>query len=143
MSGACRAATSSPRSCSPSDKGKPYDAAEFDQVVQAAVDEAVKKQVAAGVTIVSDGELGKVGYSTYVIERLSWLRRTFARKPALDLAAVPALAKKLATSWARQEFARAACVGPVKLRQRSSRSATISAASAPRSTGMEKARARS
>ena len=52
------------------DHGKPYDAAEFDRTVQNAVDDAVKKQVAAGVTIVSDGELGKVGYSTYVTERL-------------------------------------------------------------------------
>ena len=53
------------------DKGEAYDAAEFDRVVQAAVDEAVRKQVATGVSVVSDGELGKVGYSTYVIERLA------------------------------------------------------------------------
>ena len=43
------------------DKGEAYDAAEFDRVVQAAVDEAVRRQVDAGVSIVSDGELGKVG----------------------------------------------------------------------------------
>src|SRR5688572_33356441 len=51
------------------DKGEAYDAAEFDRVVQAAVDEAVRLQVASGVSVVSDGELGKVGYSTYIIER--------------------------------------------------------------------------
>src|SRR5690606_35500618 len=75
--------------------GEAYDAAEFDRVVQAAVDEAVRKQVAAGVSIVSDGELGKVGYSTYVIERLSGFGGHSPRKPALDLAQVPELAKKL------------------------------------------------
>ncbi|MEO0063174.1 MAG: hypothetical protein RLZZ08_1734, partial [Pseudomonadota bacterium] len=53
------------------DKGEPYDEAEFDRLVQAAIDQAVQDQVAAGVSIVSDGELGKVGYSTYIIERLS------------------------------------------------------------------------
>ena len=98
------------------DHGQPYDAAEFDRVVQNAVDEAVKKQVAAGVTIVSDGELGKVGYSTYVTERLTGFGGHVERKPALDLAAHPALAKKLAAIMGRQEFVRAACIGPVRLR---------------------------
>jgi 5-methyltetrahydropteroyltriglutamate--homocysteine methyltransferase len=98
------------------DHGKPYDVAEFDKVVQAAVDDAVRKQVAAGVTIVSDGELGKVGYSTYVTERLTGFGGHVERKPALDLAAHPALAKKLAAIMGRQEFVRAACVDPVKLR---------------------------
>src|SRR5438105_2723147 len=49
------------------DHGETYDAALFDRVVQQAVNEAVAAQIAAGVTIVSDGELGKVGYSTYMI----------------------------------------------------------------------------
>jgi len=98
------------------DHGKPYDAAEFDHVVQAAVDDAVARQVAAGVTIVSDGELGKVGYSTYVTERLSGFGGNVERKPARDLAAHPALAKKLAAIMGRQEFVRAACVGEVRLK---------------------------
>jgi 5-methyltetrahydropteroyltriglutamate--homocysteine methyltransferase len=98
------------------DHGKPYDPAEFDRVVQNAVDHAVKKQVAAGVTIVSDGELGKVGYSTYVTERLTGFGGHVDRKPALDLAAHPALAKKLAAIMGRQEFVRAACIGEVRLK---------------------------
>ena len=73
------------------DKGEAYDAAEFDRLVQAAVDEAVRLQVANGLSVVSDGELGKVGYSTYVIERLSGFGGHSPRKPALDLAAVPEL----------------------------------------------------
>lgn len=98
------------------DHGQPYDAAAFDTAVQAAVDDAVARQRAAGVTIVSDGELGKVGYSTYVTERLSGFGGNVERKPALDLAAHPALAKKLAVIMGRQEFVRAACVGAVRLK---------------------------
>lgn len=98
------------------DHGQPYDAAAFDTVVQAAVDDAVARQRAAGVTIVSDGELGKVGYSTYVTERLSGFGGNVERKPALDLAAHPALAKKLAAIMGRQEFTRAACVDTVRLK---------------------------
>jgi len=98
------------------DHGNPYDADAFERTVQAAIDDAVQKQVAAGVTIVSDGELGKVGYSTYVTERLDGFGGHVERKPALDLAAHPALAKKLAAIMGRQEFVRAACVGPVRLK---------------------------
>ena len=97
------------------DKGEAYDEAEFDRVVQAAIDEAVKKQVEAGVSVVSDGELGKVGYSTYIIERLSGFGGHTPRKPAKDLAQVPELAKKLAHIMGSQEFTRASAIAKVEL----------------------------
>ncbi|WP_179504444.1 MULTISPECIES: cobalamin-independent methionine synthase II family protein [unclassified Sphingomonas] len=97
------------------DAGKPYDAGEFDAKVGAAVKAAVQAQVEAGVSIVSDGELGKVGYSTYMIERLSGFGGHIDRKPAADLAEVPNLAKKLSAIMGSQEFVRASCIGPVKL----------------------------
>jgi len=98
------------------DHGEAYDVAEFDRVVQAAVDEAVERQVAAGVSIVSDGELGKVGYSTYIIERLEGFGGHTERKPARDLAPLPELRKKLAAIMGDQEFTRASCIAPVKLK---------------------------
>ena len=97
------------------DAGDPYDAAAFDTAVQTAVDAAVAAQVDAGVTIVSDGELGKVGYSTYIIERLSGFGGHTDRKPALDLAPLPELRTKLAAIMGAQEFTRAACIADVKL----------------------------
>ncbi len=97
------------------DHGQPYDAEAFDRLVQAAVNEAVAKQEAAGVSIASDGELGKVGYSTYITERLSGFGGNVARKPALDLAPLPELRKKLAAIMGEQEFVRASCIGPVRL----------------------------
>lgn len=97
------------------DKGEPYDAAEFDRVVQAAVDDAVRQQVAAGVSVISDGEIGKVGYSTYIIERLSGFGGHTPRKPAMDLAEVPELTKKLAHIMGAQEFTRASAIAKVEL----------------------------
>lgn len=97
------------------DHGEPYDADAFDRVVQAAVDDAVAQQVAAGVTIVSDGELGKVGYSTYMIERLSGFGGHTDRRPAADLAPLPELRAKLAHIMGSQEFTRASCIGDVRL----------------------------
>ncbi len=98
------------------DKGEPYDAEAFDTAVQAAVTDAVARQVAAGVSIVSDGELGKVGYSTYMIERLEGFGGHVERRAAADLAEHPGLAKKLSAMMGSQEFTRASCIGPVRLR---------------------------
>ena len=98
------------------DHGEPYDAEAFDRTVQAAVDEAVVRQVHAGVSVVSDGELGKVGYSTYIIERLEGFGGHSDRKPALDLAPLPDLRSKLAAIMGSQEFTRASCIAPVRLR---------------------------
>jgi 5-methyltetrahydropteroyltriglutamate--homocysteine methyltransferase len=97
------------------DKGEAYDAALFDTTVQQAVSDAVTAQIAAGVSIVSDGELGKVGYSTYMIERLSGFGGHIDRKVAADLAPLPELRQKLAATMGSQEFTRASCIGPVKL----------------------------
>jgi 5-methyltetrahydropteroyltriglutamate--homocysteine methyltransferase len=97
------------------DKGEAYDAEQFDSVVQEAVTAAVAAQLDTGVTIVSDGELGKVGYSTYMIERLSGFGGHIDRKPAADLAPLPDLRDKLAAIMGSQEFTRASCIGPVRL----------------------------
>lgn len=97
------------------DHGQDYDVDRFDSVVSAAVTSAVDAQIAAGVSIVSDGELGKIGYSTYVTERLSGFGGDVPRKPALDLAPLPELRRKLAAVMGDQEFVRAACIGPVRL----------------------------
>ena len=97
------------------DHGEPFDAAAFEQLVQAAVEDAVAQQQAAGVSIVSDGEMGKVGYATYIKERLTGFGGHVERKPALDLAPLPELRRKLALIMGEQEFVRASCVGPVRL----------------------------
>ncbi|OYY70264.1 cobalamin-independent methionine synthase II family protein [Sphingomonas sp. 28-63-12] len=97
------------------DKGDPYDEVAFDHVVQSLLDEAVIAQLAAGVSIMSDGELGKVGYSTYMIERLSGFGGHTDRKPALDLAPLPELRAKLAHIMGSQDFVRASCIDKVRL----------------------------
>ena len=97
------------------DHGEKGDEAAFDVLVTAEIEKAVRAQVDAGVTIVSDGELGKVGYSTYITQRLSGFGGHVDRTPAKDLADLPALRQKLAAIMGTQEFTRAACIGEVKL----------------------------
>ena len=51
------------------DRGELVDG-DLDARIRAAVAEVVRRQVEAGVAIVNDGEASKIGYSTYVKERL-------------------------------------------------------------------------
>jgi 5-methyltetrahydropteroyltriglutamate--homocysteine methyltransferase len=97
------------------DHGESYDVAEFDRLVQSAIDRAVDDQIAAGVSVVSDGEIGKVGYSTYITERLSGFGGDVPRKPALDLAPLVEFRQKQTAIMGAQEFVRAACSSEVKL----------------------------
>ena len=53
------------------EQGKPIDAAAFETATAQAVDEVVAKQVAAGVDVVSDGEMSKPSYTTYIRHRVS------------------------------------------------------------------------
>jgi 5-methyltetrahydropteroyltriglutamate--homocysteine methyltransferase len=62
-------------------RGVPVDAAAFAARTRAAVAEAVRKQVSAGVDVVNDGEQSKVGFSTYVKERLTGFGGAVAQRP--------------------------------------------------------------
>jgi 5-methyltetrahydropteroyltriglutamate--homocysteine methyltransferase len=53
------------------DRGEAVDPQEFDRVVGGAVSDRVQHQVHAGVDWVSDGEMSKIGYATYIRHRLS------------------------------------------------------------------------
>lgn len=97
------------------DHGDAVDEAAFDALVTKEIEGAVRAQVEAGVTIVSDGELGKVGYSTYITRRLSGFGGHVDRVLARDLANLPDLRQKLAAIMGTQAFTRAACIGPVRL----------------------------
>src|ERR1700749_2234518 len=48
------------------DEGKPVDRDEYDRVIAAAVTDRVRHQVDAGIDVVSDGEMSKIGYATYI-----------------------------------------------------------------------------
>jgi len=48
-----------------------YDRAEFDETIASAVGNAVERQVEVGIDVVSDGEMSKISYATYIKERIS------------------------------------------------------------------------
>ena len=103
------------------EKGAAVDPAEFNRVVRAAVADIVKRQVDLGIDVVSDGETGKIGYSTYVTDRLTGFSTegpTETARPHLDLAPFPELRRKMGLLTGPRPFKRVSCVGPVKVRDR-------------------------
>ena len=73
--------------------GEPAAAA---ATIAGAVAEVVRRQVAIGIDVVSDGEMSKISYATYIAERLSGFGGDTPREPGQDLVEFPGLLKKLA-----------------------------------------------
>jgi 5-methyltetrahydropteroyltriglutamate--homocysteine methyltransferase len=84
--------------------------------IASAVKEVVRRQVEVGLDIVSDGEMSKVSYATYVSERLSGFDGDTPREPGQDLVEFPGLLKKLAERGATAKYRRPRCVGPVSVK---------------------------
>jgi 5-methyltetrahydropteroyltriglutamate--homocysteine methyltransferase len=92
-----------------------FDRDAFDAVMRRGVDEVVARQRAIGIDIVSDGETSKVGYATYIKDRLAGFDGHHPRPPHLDLAPHPDLREALGRMTGPQSFRRAACIGPIEL----------------------------
>jgi 5-methyltetrahydropteroyltriglutamate--homocysteine methyltransferase len=84
--------------------------------IASAVKEVVQRQADAGIDIVSDGEMSKISYATYVSERLSGFGGDTPREPGQDLVEFPGLLKKLADRGATAKYRRPRCVGPVAVK---------------------------
>ncbi|MCY4052360.1 MAG: cobalamin-independent methionine synthase II family protein [Hyphomicrobiales bacterium] len=93
---------------------KPYDRAAFDACMTAACAETVRRQVEAGVDIVSDGETSKISYATYVKDRYTGFSGDSPRNAPGDLKLFPGFLKRLADEGGTPQYARPMCTGPVE-----------------------------
>ena len=89
------------------------DPAEFSAVVGHAVDDIVAAQVAAGVDLVSDGEMSKISYATYIKDRITGFEGDSPRSPPSDLEAFPSFLERQAKGGGTPTYRRPRCVGPV------------------------------
>ena len=96
------------------ENGKDYDQAAFDACMTSAVSETVRKQVEAGVDIVSDGETSKISYATYVKDRYTGFDGDSPRNAPADLKMFPGFLQRLADDGGTPQYARPMCVGEVK-----------------------------
>jgi 5-methyltetrahydropteroyltriglutamate--homocysteine methyltransferase len=94
----------------------PDFSAAANETLATAVAEVVRRQVSAGVDVVSDGELSKISYATYIKDRITGFEGDTPREPGLDLIEFPRLLKKLADSGATAKYKRPRCVGPIAVK---------------------------
>lgn len=92
----------------------PFDQVEFDVCMTSACAETVRKQVEAGVDIVSDGETSKISYATYVKDRYTGFSGDSDRNAPGDLKLFPGFLKRLANDGGTPQYARPKCTGEVK-----------------------------
>ena len=90
-----------------------YNQDNFDNVMNKAVLETVKKQVDSGVDIVSDGETSKISYATYVKDRYNGFSGDSPRNPPADLKLFPSFLKRLADDGGTPTYARPMCTDRV------------------------------
>lgn len=93
---------------------EPYDTGAFDACMADAVAETVRKQVEAGVDIVSDGETSKISYATYVKDRYTGFSGDSPRNAPADLKMFPGFLQRLADDGGTPQYARPMCTGEVR-----------------------------
>ncbi len=95
------------------ERGEAVDPSEFDRVIGEAVAACVARQVASGVDIVSDGEMSKISYATYIKDRITGFDGDSPRIAPADLEAFPAFLERAARGGGTPTYRRPRCVGPI------------------------------
>ena len=90
-----------------------YDSDAFDACMSAACAETVRRQVEAGIDIVSDGETSKISYATYVKDRYTGFSGDSPRNAPGDLKLFPTFLERLANDGGTPQYARPMCTGEV------------------------------
>jgi 5-methyltetrahydropteroyltriglutamate--homocysteine methyltransferase len=101
------------------DRGEEVDRARYDRVIRVAVSDRVQHQVDAGIDLVSDGEMSKIGYATYIRHRLSGFEvGDVPRATPADLDAYPRFRDRLAKEGGSARYLRPICRGPITYEHR-------------------------
>jgi 5-methyltetrahydropteroyltriglutamate--homocysteine methyltransferase len=98
------------------DRGDSYDPADFDATIRRGVADAISRQSEAGIDIVSDGEMGKISYATYIRHRLTGFEGDSARPTPQDLDEYPEYRDRLVAGGASAKYRRPVCKGAIKVK---------------------------
>jgi 5-methyltetrahydropteroyltriglutamate--homocysteine methyltransferase len=96
------------------ERGEGHDRGDFARVMREGVDAAVRRQVEAGVDVVSDGETSKISYATYVKDRYTGFAGDSPRNAPADLKMFPSFLQRIAKAGGTPHYARPMCVGEVR-----------------------------
>jgi 5-methyltetrahydropteroyltriglutamate--homocysteine methyltransferase len=95
--------------------GIPVDKAALEQRIRQGVDDAVARQVKAGIDIVNDGEWGKPSYATYIKDRLTGFGGTGNTYVFQDVEAFPSTKARVLADPGRKHRRAPACNAPISV----------------------------
>jgi len=98
------------------EKGELEDLAELKTAIANGVKEVVLKQAESGVDIVSDGEMSKISYATYIKDRITGFDGDSPRNPPKDLEEFPGFLDRQAKGGGTPTYRRPKCVGEIKVK---------------------------
>jgi 5-methyltetrahydropteroyltriglutamate--homocysteine methyltransferase len=97
------------------DRGDGLDPSRFEDAVSAGVREAVSLQAESRVDIMSDGEMSKISYATYIRHRVTGFEPgDVPRATPQDLDEYPEFRDRLVRMGASPKYLRPICKGPIK-----------------------------
>ena len=99
------------------DKEEKIDINHFDEIVKRDVKKIVKKQKDLGIDFVSDGEMSKISYATYVKNRLDGFSGESERKAPKDLDDFPSFKERIARTGGTPTYTRPCCTGELKVKE--------------------------
>jgi len=92
------------------------DEQEFNDTIREAVDVVVARQVKSGVDIVSDGEMSKISYATYIKDRITGFEGDSPRNPPKDLEDFPGFLQRAAKGGTTPTYSRPCCVSKIEVK---------------------------
>lgn len=98
------------------EKGELQDVEALHRTIAEAVDHVVQRQVQSGVDIVSDGEMSKISYATYIKDRITGFDGDSPRRAPQDLEQFPSFLARQAKGGGTPTYRRPQCVGEIKVK---------------------------
>ena len=102
------------------DKKETFDKKTFDFEVEKNVENVVKQQLEVGIDIISDGEMSKISYATYIKDRLKGFSGESERKAPADLDAFDEYKIKIAKSGGTPTYVRPCCTSELEIQDEDS-----------------------
>ncbi|MDA9618679.1 cobalamin-independent methionine synthase II family protein [bacterium] len=98
------------------DKQEKIDINNFDEIVKRDVKKIVEKQINLGIDFISDGEMSKISYATYVKDRIDGFSGESERKAPQDLDDFPSFKERIARSGGTPTYTRPCCTHELKIK---------------------------
>ena len=98
------------------DKGEKFSKSSFDEVLKNNVESVVKRQLDVGIDFVSDGEMSKISYATYIKDRIDGFSGESERRAPADLDDFPEYKEKIAKSGGTPTYTRPCCTNELKVK---------------------------